>query len=281
MLGRTTAHLFHRLANTGAGQVRLFGSTDVTRMLSSATTQTSSTTKWKTSYSAISFDEAEKRLGIQFDQIKMVSLEKMLGGEVDSKRYDGIKEVVYSRIIEYLNIEGLPGMSNDFKEANVSDLVLYTIGPILDAVCKMGRRIRLQREKELVSVDCVTGGREEFVIIDKIDVGEKKFVLIIETKRTSLHEGMKQILLSLKDARDNNGGGTVYGFVTTGELWQMLSYDGVLFQSTRKFLSLLEVMEEDKESWMKECSVIVDCMVAALENGGRVARKVVGRKDSS
>lgn len=33
--------------------------------------------------------------------------------------------------------------------------------------------------------------------------------------------------------RDNNTGGEVYGFVTTGESWQMLKYDGALFQMTQ------------------------------------------------
>lgn len=33
--------------------------------------------------------------------------------------------------------------------------------------------------------------------------------------------------------RDNNGGGEVYGFVTAGRSWRMISYNGT-FQMTNK-----------------------------------------------
>jgi len=35
-------------------------------------------------------------------------------------------------------------------------------------------------------------------------------------------EVMKQCLLAIKDMGNKNGGGAVYGFVTTGELWKMI-----------------------------------------------------------
>lgn len=60
--------------------------------------------------------------------------------------------------------------------------------------------------------------------MDLVSVVERNFVLVIEAKRSSLGETMKQCLLSMKDMRDNNGGGKVYGFVTFGEIWRMISY---------------------------------------------------------
>jgi hypothetical protein len=36
---------------------------------------------------------------------------------------------------------------------------------------------------------------------------------------------MKQCLLAVRDMRDTNAGGNVYGFVTTGKAWRMLKYD--------------------------------------------------------
>ncbi|KAF8428239.1 hypothetical protein EV426DRAFT_714443, partial [Tirmania nivea] len=84
---------------------------------------------------------------------------------------DAIKEKVYDRIVEYLDIEGYPTEVNRyFKEANISSLVLYTIGPILNRVRKMGRNIRLTR---VASVDGETGGSEEFVVLDYITVTEE------------------------------------------------------------------------------------------------------------
>jgi hypothetical protein len=45
---------------------------------------------------------------------------------------------------------------------------------------------------------------------------------------------MNQCLLAMKDTRDINGGGEVYGFVTTGKAWRMLKYDGTSFELTEK-----------------------------------------------
>ncbi|RPB27122.1 hypothetical protein L211DRAFT_780111, partial [Terfezia boudieri ATCC MYA-4762] len=152
-----------------------------------------------------------------------------------------------SRIIEFLDIEGYPTEANPFfKEANISDLVLYTI--------------------KLASADGETGGKEEFVVLDYITVTEEKLVLIIEAKKASMGQAMKQILLSLKDARDNNKGSTVYDFVTTGEHWRMLSYDGTEFVMTNQFTVVFDTMGEEKEEWMKKNSVVVDCVYLAFES---------------
>ncbi|KAF8472744.1 hypothetical protein BDZ91DRAFT_715716 [Kalaharituber pfeilii] len=95
------------------------------------------------------------------------------------------------------------------------------INPILSCFeRKVGRDIRLRREKEIVSVDSEAGRKEEFVVIDVVSVTERNFVLVIEGKKSSLREAMKQCLLSMKDIRDNNGYGGVYGFITRGEFWK-------------------------------------------------------------
>ena len=184
---------------------------------------------------------------------------------------DTIKERVYDRILEYLEIEGYPTEASvNFKEANVSGLVLDIIGPILwEFGGNTGRKIRLEREKEIISTDNETGEMEEFVVMDRISITEEKFVLVIEAKRSSLGEAMKQCLLSVKDARDNNGGGEVYGFITTGKSWQMVKYDGKDFCQTREIHSLFEGMDEKKELWTKDYSDLVDCMYFALDNGGK------------
>ena len=60
------------------------------------------------------------------------------------------------------------------KEVNVSDLVLYTIGPIIHAVQKTGRRLRLKREQVIISAASPISGREEFVVVDRVAVGNQK-----------------------------------------------------------------------------------------------------------
>jgi len=239
--------------------------------------------KWETSYSAMSIRDAEKRLGIRINKLKATPIDTMLakpnslgGADVNKETMDAIKVKVYERILQYLAIEGYPTEADpDFNEANVSDLVFSTIGPVLYFVQKMRCDIRLTREKEITSVNNETGGVEEFVVVDQIAVSEEKFVLVIEAKRTSIGQAIKQLLLSLKDLWDNNGGGVVYGFVTTGQHWQMFSCDGASFQMTREITLVFNGMDEDKETWMKEGSVLVDFMLVALSNGGIVKEDVV------
>lgn len=103
-----------------------------------------------------------------------------------------------------------------------------------------GRKLRLARETEIVSTDS-----KEFVVIDRIAVTEKRYILVIEGKRSSFGEAIKQCLLVIKDMRGNNGGGGVYGFVTTGESWRMISYDGT-FQMTNKMGAIFDTMDEGK-----------------------------------
>ncbi|KAF8538493.1 hypothetical protein BDD12DRAFT_152826 [Trichophaea hybrida] len=194
--------------------------------------------KWTTSYSNMSTSDAQKRLGFTFRTFgsQAIPVDRMLAeakGGIEGLGMDAtqkVKEKVYDLILDHLEIESYPTEADpDFKEANVSDLVHYIIGPIIsDFKRKTGRKVFLLRENEMLSQDCEMGGYEEFVV-DIISVMEEMFVFVIEAKRSSFGEAMKQCLLTMKDMRDNNGGGRVYGFVTTGESWRMLRYDGTSF----------------------------------------------------
>lgn len=185
---------------------------------------------------------------------------------------------MYYNIVEHLDVEGYPTEAyQSFKEANVSDLVYSIIVPIIfEFRSRTGREgVRLEREKRIISTDNKTGSEEEFVVIDRIAVGEERFIIIIEGKKGTTSEALKQCLLSLKDARDQNGGGAVYGFITTGEFWAMIRYDGT-FQMTNKMQVLFLSMKVEKVRWMKEGAVLVDCMYSALSNGGIVVKKIEG-----
>ncbi|KAF8446507.1 hypothetical protein BGX38DRAFT_1271102 [Terfezia claveryi] len=212
-------------------------------------------------------EQSERRLGITIFELlkKAKPLEKVLRlGEPEVKyNLQDTREKVYGRIVEYLEVEGYPMTTPDFKEANISDLVFTILSPIiLDFGHKSNRAgtgMMLVREKEIVSVDSETGGQEEFIVMDIIPLTEKKFVLVIEAKKTNLVSAMKQLLLSLKDMRDRNGQGMVYGFTTTGDCWQMVIYDGSTFEVTEDFKVMFPSMKEDKEVWLKGYSVLVDC----------------------
>ena len=81
-------------------------------------------------------------------------------------------------------------------------------------------------------------------MIDRVSVEEQYYVIVIETKRSSLGEAFKQCLLSMRDMRDGNGTGKVYGFVATGESWQMLRYDGMLQISLKQRFVLIYSIAE-------------------------------------
>lgn len=118
----------------------------------------------------------------------------MLVNAKHSIKTDAIKEKGYDRIVECLSNEGYPTEASvDFKEANINDFVHAIIDPILFDFSHGTERkgLRLVREKEIISTDNETGGAEEFVVMDRISVGQEKFVVVMEAKRLSLGEAMK------------------------------------------------------------------------------------------
>lgn len=115
------------------------------------------------------------------------------------------------------------------------------------------------------------GGYEEFVVVDRIDIMEERYILIIEAKRELLGSAMGQCLLALKDMGDRNHGGVVYGFVTTGDSWRMLRHDvsDGSFLVTDKIAAAFDTMGRYEKKWMEDYSVIVDCVYAALGDDGK------------
>ena len=217
-----------------------------------------------------------ERLKFRLDILKEISVEDMLGcmkhGEApEGGEVLGLKRKVYEQVVRYLRIEGNPTEADpDYKEANINHLVFSIISPILEQVALTTREnVRLQSQKEIVSTDGKTGGTQEVVVVDRITYNKEKFILVVESKRSSLGQALKQCLLALKDMRDNNGDGKVYGFLTTGTLWQMVEYDGRSFRLTEKMIALFGGMDEDEARWMRKHSTIVDCLKFALDNGDR------------
>lgn len=83
---------------------------------------------------------------------------------------------------------------------------------------------------------------------------------------------MGQCLLALKDMGDRNHGAVVYGFITTGLTWRMLRYDPdkQQFLMTNIVFTVFEKMAREKDKWMSSYSEIVDCIYAALSDGGNI-----------
>ena len=62
----------------------------------------------------------------------------------------------------------------------------------------------------------------------------------------------------MKDMRDMNGHGTVYEFMTTGDMCQMFKYNGSTFEATEDFKVIFPGMKEreQKKRWMDDFSVL-------------------------
>ncbi|RPB28869.1 hypothetical protein L211DRAFT_243864 [Terfezia boudieri ATCC MYA-4762] len=245
--------------------------------------------KCKMSYSNVTIAEAEKRLGLRLDLLDEIPVGEMLGtaasekreGALEAEKFKGVKEEVYRLLVRYLQIEEKPAEADaDFEEDNINHLIFSILSPIVEDVMLKNDRpnLPLRTQKEIVSKYGETGRTEEIAVKDRITYSEQKFILIVETERSSLGEALKQCLLGLKDMGDNNGDGSkVYGFITTGETWQMIEYDGISFRLTEEMFVLFTRMDRDKKRWMREFSVVVDCIYFALSHGGIVAKDLVVR----
>ncbi|KAF8429509.1 hypothetical protein EV426DRAFT_123779 [Tirmania nivea] len=63
----------------------------------------------------------------------------------------------------------------------------------------------------------------------------------------------------------------VYGFITTGVVWRMLRYDAGdgSFLVSNRIEAVFDTMRRERERWIRDFSVIVDCVYAALGDRGR------------
>ena len=55
--------------------------------------------------------------------------------------------------------------------------------------------------------------------------------------------------------------------MTSGDSWGMLRYDGASFKVTNQVELVLDTIGSGEGGWMKDFSVIVDCVYAALSSG--------------
>ncbi|PUU73018.1 hypothetical protein B9Z19DRAFT_1136116 [Tuber borchii] len=212
--------------------------------------------------------ETEKRLGFHFNEFERdaVSISQMLADvkpefkELGEEEVMGIKEQIFHYILGFIEIEGYPSEANDnFNKANVNDLVLLVLFPIVRASQgQTGRELRLLREKDIITTNFI-GTRD------------RKFAFIVEAQKASIGQAKRLCMLALKEMGDNNPGGVIHGFVTSGDCWQIIRYQREIFTQTDPVQLVFRTMERDKAKWLKESSIIVDFLNAALRSEGFVA----------
>ena len=77
----------------------------------------------------------------------------------------------------------------------------------------------------------------------------------------------------MKDAQNLNGGGKVFGFITSGKQWRIIVYNGTQFQQSEGVDILFANMSSEEDRWMETGSVIVDMVFTALKTGGNGLQK--------
>jgi len=102
----------------------------------------------------------------------------------------------------------------DFKEGNITHLVYAIISLVLEL------KFTLTLGEMYGWRDCE--GTEEFIVVGEMTYDKERLILVVEAKRTSLGQGIKQCLLALEGMRDYNGDGKVYGFCDN---WARLAND--------------------------------------------------------
>lgn len=247
---------------------------------------------WNMCYSSIkSIPAVEKTIGVSMNTLHStaVSVQEMLalarhsppraGTNEGEDLFGRVKHKVFKAILRYFLIEGYVPRT----EVNTSDLVLLIIFPIIEGfIRKTSHEVKLEREMKTVPEDSEIGGYgEEFIVIDAVTLSQQQYVFIIESKKESLVAAMNQCLLALKNMGDCNREGVVYGFITTGLVWRMLRYDPSRgqFLITDRFKVAFDTMARHKEDWMSSCSVIVNCIYAALSSGIKGASECMDGRD--
>ena len=182
-------------------------------------------------------------------------------GEEQVKR---TKDKVFQNILDSIEGGGYPTESEDnCNNAMVRSLVASILLPILAAFRhETGRSVRLQRGDRKVG---------DTISANFIGYGDRRLVFIVEAAQPSIWPAKRACMLALKEIGDNNPGGIVYGLVTSGDAWQIIRYQREIFTQTDPVQVVFRTMERDKAKWLKESSIIVDFLDAAMRSEGFVA----------
>lgn len=166
---------------------------------------------------------------------------------------------MYDSLIRHVTVEGYPGKTPGFTEANLNDLVYAILCPLMFNFIKQQneqgadcRFLHLKREKHIVARDDESRGGEEFVVIG---TGES-CVFVWRQKWTYCGRAMYDMWVNNgreeNDSNEgNNGKGRIitkvlYTVFMTGQDWQTLMYDGKYFVMNCQFPTLFDGFQEEK-----------------------------------
>ena len=110
--------------------------------------------------------------------------------------------------------------------------------------------------KQIISTDEQTGGYEEFIMVDLISASEERYILVVDGNKSLCWKGYEGYEggVWLHDDR---------GVVAGDRKWR-----NIVSYNRESIKALFGSMDQNKERWMKEGTVLVDCINYVLSNGG-------------
>lgn len=236
--------------------------------MADSTTSSKRKRKYITAFSNVSQEEAELILGLDF--VTFYELQTPIEQFITQSAPEQLKKEIFKRLNDCMVSDGFPEATFPFMNESV---VTDYVGTVLMAMvsnhkCMMNRQdLRLSREKQIISADEQVDGNMEFVVIQRINVGTIRYVLVVEAKRDSFGKGLTQLLLALKSIWDINGDQKlVYGFITTAVDWQLVTYDGKTWKLSERCTLVLPEIGKKEDRWLKNNTQILDAIHSVLSS---------------
>ncbi|KXN73270.1 hypothetical protein CONCODRAFT_3951 [Conidiobolus coronatus NRRL 28638] len=188
--------------------------------------------------------------------------------KIEYRPQSKLKDAIFQEIVEFVTIEGYPDASiPPTNEVVIQDFTSRILTKVIWYIIQENKKLklRLEREREIISKDEARHGFMEFVLMQRIQHNSEDLLLIIEAKRDAIGKGLKQCMLAIKDAFEiNSKKRPMYGFVTTGIDWQLICYDGEKYSAYDKLIFVIGNIINRKEQWVDECSILVDLLYSII-----------------
>ncbi|KAG0643116.1 hypothetical protein HOY80DRAFT_1098114 [Tuber brumale] len=150
------------------------------------------------------------------------------------------KRRVYEGLVSYMDAGGYPTEANpDFKEADIKDIVAFTIYPILT----------IRGLPRWIPVLLVWRNSSRWITY----LSPERNVFIVEAKKVSRGEAGEVDFLAPRDMWDRKGGDTI----------------------SEKIDLMFDTMDEDEERCMADYSILIDSCNVALSNGAKDLVEVI------
>lgn len=215
------------------------------------------------SFSKIKLGHAEEILKVKIAHLMETEepIDTMI--PLDIRAPTDLIQKIFHRIVECYGALG-DVLNPESKEVVVQDFV----GVILVAIVSdynrtysksSGLVLKLLREKQtFISKNQFRGITEFVVATDTVTTKDRRYLIVIETKRGYLEHGIAQCLLALKNAFESNGSNKpVYGFITTFTDWRLLIMDKDGFRISGRKTFFLRTYIDNEEYWLRNGSILI------------------------